>query len=313
MLEKDFKFNWTYDCEVAFETLKSALCSGPILAYPAPDDPYIVENDASNSGIGAVLSQVQEGQEWVIAYFSKTLSSSERNYCTTRRELLAIIRVVKHFHHYLYGVNFLIWTENGALTWLLNFKQPEGQIARCLQFLSSYTFQIEHRPGTCHFNADALSGRPCIVDSCKHCSGQETNEADRLALVSAMMGLAHPINCHEKSTCISGLLDIQIRKAQMENATISLILKWKQVNYPRPEWTEISHLDPVVKSYVGSWQTLRVQNGVLYRKVHDPSQTNRLQLNLPISLRSMVTESLHSDITSGHLGVTRGSHIPWEE
>ena len=68
LLEKDFKFNWTHDCEVAFETLKSALCIAPVLAYPTLDDPYILDTDASNSGIGAILSQVQGGQERVIAY-----------------------------------------------------------------------------------------------------------------------------------------------------------------------------------------------------------------------------------------------------
>ena len=85
------KFSWTGECNDAFTELKSRLASAPILTYPDIEQDFILDTDASGVGIGAILSQKQGGQEKVIAYFSKVLSKSERNYCVTRRELLAIV------------------------------------------------------------------------------------------------------------------------------------------------------------------------------------------------------------------------------
>ncbi|KAG8172455.1 hypothetical protein JTE90_004429 [Oedothorax gibbosus] len=129
LTEKQQKFTWTPECDEAFDHLKSVLTSAPILAYPEPDKMFILDTDASKEGIGAVLSQEVDGKERVIAYFSKSLSKPERNYCVTRKELLAIVKAVEHFHHYLYGRRFLVKTDHASLTWLLNFKFPEGQIA----------------------------------------------------------------------------------------------------------------------------------------------------------------------------------------
>lgn len=79
----------------------------------------------------------------------------------TRRELLAVVEGIKHFHHYLYGQHFSVRTDHGALNWLMQFKNPEGQMARWLEVLSVYDFSISHRPGKSHGNADGLSRRPC--------------------------------------------------------------------------------------------------------------------------------------------------------
>ncbi|GBL76562.1 Retrovirus-related Pol polyprotein from transposon 297 [Araneus ventricosus] len=133
---------------------------------------FILDTDASNEGIGAVLSQNIGNEERAIAYFSKSLGKPERNYCVTRKELLAIVKSIEHFHHYLFGQEFLLLTDHASLIWLLNFKEPEGQIARWIQRLQEYDFEIQHRKGSSHGNADALSRRPCR-ESCKHCSNAE--------------------------------------------------------------------------------------------------------------------------------------------
>ena len=104
---------------------------------------------------------MQDGHERVIDYASRALSKSERRYCVTRKELLAIVHFVKYFRHYLYGRKFLVRTDHGALRWLFNFKSPEGQVARWLEILSSFDFTIEHRAGRNRGNADALSRNPC--------------------------------------------------------------------------------------------------------------------------------------------------------
>ena len=160
-------FEWSTETETAFQALKEALCTAPVLVYPHPGEKFIVDTDASNVGIG-VLSQVQDVSERVIAYFSKTLSKAERNYCVTRRELLAIVKTLECFHKYLYGQEFHLRTDHSALTWLLSFRNLEGRTARSIQRLQEYSFTSEHRQGIRHTNADALSKRPC-PEGCSHC------------------------------------------------------------------------------------------------------------------------------------------------
>ena len=161
LTEKGRQFAWTTECQEAFELLKSHLINSPILAHPDFTVPFILDTDASDQAIGAVLSQNIGGRQCVIAYASRTLTKCERRYCVTRKELLAVVHFVKHFKHYLYGKEFLIRSDHGSLRWLFKFKNPEGQLARWLETLSAFKFQIEHRPGVQHRNADALSRVPC--------------------------------------------------------------------------------------------------------------------------------------------------------
>ena len=112
----------------------------------------------------------------MISYFSHRLSKAESNYCVTRRELLAVIKALRKFHHYLYGRPFTRRTDHAALCWLLNFKCPDGQTARWLQELQQYSFTVEHRHGLKHNNVDALSRHPSLRDDGKHCHRLEAKE-----------------------------------------------------------------------------------------------------------------------------------------
>lgn len=85
------------------------------------------------------MSQVGPEGEKVVAYFSKTFNKAERRYCVTRRELLAIVRTISHFKYYIYGLPFMVRTDNPALQWLMSFREPEGQIARWLEELVLYS------------------------------------------------------------------------------------------------------------------------------------------------------------------------------
>ena len=127
-----------------------------------------VDTDAPDHEIGAVFSQLQEGVERPIAFTSRTLYKSERNYCVTRRELLAIVEFVKQHQHYLQGARFCIRTDHAPLRSVMNAKDPEGQLARWIEFLSTFDFEIQYRVGERHQNADALSRRPCN-DDCRWC------------------------------------------------------------------------------------------------------------------------------------------------
>jgi len=160
----------------------------PVLAYPDPALEYILNTDASDQNVGAVLSQVQEGREVVVAYYSKSLSPTERNYCTTRKELLAVIKSVKHFRPYLYDRWFRLRTDHASLIWLCKRAEPSSQVARWLEILAEFSYRIKHRPGKKHGNADRLSRRP--DGGCKQCLNIERRDGGPPR--SELETLAHP-------------------------------------------------------------------------------------------------------------------------
>ena len=172
---KEVPWEWDAAAQEAFEKLKEGLVTAPVLGYPDPAVKYILDTDASTVGVGAVLSQIQEGNERVIAYYSKTLSPAERNYCVTRWELLAVIKAVKHFRPYLYGQTFRLRTDHASLHWLCRRKEPSCQVARWLEILAEFPYQIEHRAGPKHGNADGLSRRGWCED-CKQCQSIEQRD-----------------------------------------------------------------------------------------------------------------------------------------
>lgn len=149
----------------SFEELKKTITTAPVLAYPSADEMFILDTDASNSSIGATLSQLQKGDEKPIAYASKCLGPTQQKYCVTRRELLAVVAFCHHYKHYLLGRHFLLRMDHSSLTWLFQFKSPQGQLARWLEELAQYNFTIRHRPGKSHGNADPLSRIP-TADKC---------------------------------------------------------------------------------------------------------------------------------------------------
>ena len=168
LTEKGKIFSWSVDCQNAFERLKHCLTTAPVLAHPDFTKSFILDTDASGTAIGAVLSQVQDGREKVIAFPSRSLTKAKRKYCVTRKELLDVVHFTKYFKHYLSGKQFLVRTDHSSLQWLLNFKNPEGQMARWLEVLASFDMVVQHRPGKKHAIADALSRLPC--KQCNHCN-----------------------------------------------------------------------------------------------------------------------------------------------
>ena len=150
--QKDF--TWTDSCQEAFEQLQDALVTAPVLTYPHLKYRYTLDTDASNCTIGAVLSQDGGQGEQVIAYGSHVLTKSKHNgshvltkskcnYCTTRKELLAVVHFVQYFKHYLLGQRFLLRTDHGSLRWLFNFRKPEGQTAHWLHETRVFRFRYQ--------------------------------------------------------------------------------------------------------------------------------------------------------------------------
>ncbi|GBM31585.1 Transposon Ty3-G Gag-Pol polyprotein, partial [Araneus ventricosus] len=295
LTEAKSNFIWTEECEKSFNSLKQALTSSPILTYPRTDKDFILDTDASNEGIGAVLSQNIGNEERVIAYFSKSLGKPERNYCVTRKELLAIVKSIEHFHHYLYGRKFLLRTDHASLRWLLNFKEPEGQIARWIQRLQEYDFEIQHRKGTSHENADALSRRPC-TESCKHCTNAEKKLGMEIDISVKVLTTA---SVDPWSSC-------EIQKAQLEDPNIKPILEKKLNSADRPSWQEIAPESPATKRYWALWDSLHLKDGVLYRRWEsDNGSSCRWQLILPKSRIPEVLRETHDSASGGHFGVMK--------
>lgn len=304
MTNKDVKFKWTDEYQVAFDKLKLVLKSAPILTFQDFNAPFILDTDASDSAIGAVLSQNQGGAEKVIAYASRTLSKSERKYCVTKKELFAVVSFVKYLRH-LYERKFLIRTDHGSLRWLLNFKQPEAQLARWLEILSMYDMTIEHRSGSQHRNADALSRRPC--NKCKYNPNWEMEKSKKSFSEKKTTHQVCGIETRSKETDNvhneTGIDDISLADLQKEDKEICLVKKWLLENI-KPSQTELSYGGIMTKALWEQRDILQVQDELLYRKWKDEKGT-RFQAVVPFKARRQILEYSHDHKTAGHLGVRK--------
>ncbi len=156
LLQKNKDYEWSTECDEAFQTMKDKLTSSPILVYPQMDKPFIVHSDASNRSIGAVLSQKDDdGLEHVISYASKALDKHEKNYPITEKEMLGAIYAAKQFRQYLYGQKWTLVTDHIALQYsIFNLK---GRLLHWSMLLADHDVTIMYRPGKKHQNADYLS------------------------------------------------------------------------------------------------------------------------------------------------------------
>ena len=179
LTRNDTPWHWGKTEQQAFENLKDLLTSDHVLAYPNRHGLFILDTDASLYGMGAVLSQMQDGEERVICYGSKSFSRSQEKYCTTKRELLAVVHFVTQYRSYLVGHHFVIRTDHASLLWLMNFKQSDNMYCNWIMKLEQYDYEIQHRAGDKHGNADGLSrqipigvGKHCGKPDCSHCATQ---------------------------------------------------------------------------------------------------------------------------------------------
>ena len=303
------QWKWTDQEQEAFDKLKAALCTAPVLAYPVPGAPYVLDTDASNTGIGAVLIQIIDGVEHVLGYASRSLSKTERNYCVTRKELLAVVHFVRHFRPYLYGRKFVIRTDHSSLQWLLNFKEPDGQRARWLETLSEYEYSIQHRPGKSHGNADGLSRQWC--GKCdRECEGVKVKSRFQSTGSGANPSSQASKLPDQKSKDTVRLLQVQtqwtneeLRDFQAADQHLQPLLTAVR-SQVKPGFVEEASWPPMARRYLQDWDRLTFENEVLRRRWYSPS--GQVKCHQVIATRPMITAILKAaHEAAGHFGVKR--------
>lgn len=162
LTKKDIAFYWTPECESAFQRLKELLVTAPILAYPrfGAGRSFVLETDASTTGLGAVLSQEQDDRcVHPIAYASRSLNKHERNYGISELETLGLVWAVRYFRH---GHPCTVYTNHVACLSILNAAKPSGKLDRWALTIQEMDLSIKHKPGKANTNADALSRLPAV-------------------------------------------------------------------------------------------------------------------------------------------------------
>ncbi len=148
---------WTEPCQQALTKVKAALCGGPLLHSPNFDLPFLLQTDASDGGLGAVLAQVVGGEERPVLYLNRKLSKRETRYSTVEKECLAIRWAVLTLSYYLLGREFTLCSDHAPLQWLHRMKDTNARITRWYLALQPFKFKVVHRPGAQMAVADFLS------------------------------------------------------------------------------------------------------------------------------------------------------------
>ncbi|XP_063374947.1 uncharacterized protein LOC134662604 [Cydia amplana] len=267
LTRKNIAWKWEEPQQTAFNMLKEALTTTPVLKQLDSDAPYIIKTDASNYAIGAALVQGEGEKEHPIEYASRLLTSAERNYTVTEKEALAIVWAVTKFRGYIEGTKFLTITDHQPLKWLMNLKSPTGRLARWALQLQPYDFETKYTPGRTNVVADSLSRPPCEehIDPCEICR------------------VEFDLPKREEHN---------IRDEQMKDENLRSVIKTLEEN----EGSE-NNIQSLKRGYL-------MHNGVLYRFTPDQEDDNA-KLVIPHHEVPNVLKQFHDSQTSGHYGAER--------
>ena len=306
-------FSWDQQQQQAFDMLISKLTTPPILAYADYKLPFILNIDASGDGLGAVLYQLQEGHERVIAYASRGLRASERNYPAHKLEFLCLKwSVCDKFHDYLYGNEFQVRTDNNPLTYVLSTAKLDATGHRWVAALSSYNFSISYRSGKLNSDADGLSRLPG--------NKQELfNEAVK-AICQALVVTTKPSSAAESVLITEdsgqfmdqddlpdtiGLSQIDWKAEQRSDSTISRVIDLLQVGH-KPTKCQMALEEESVYKLLREWDKLILKDDILYRQSQLYGE-NVTQLVLPVAYHDLALTGYHDD--AGHQGRDRTGYL----
>jgi RNase H-like domain found in reverse transcriptase len=163
LTKKDKKFEWTTECQEAFDTMKKRFKEEPVLLMPDQSKPFQIESDALKVATGVVLTQLDSnGDRHPVAFLSKTFFETERKYEIYDRELLGIIRALKEWRHYIQGSGHttIVYSDHKNLTYFRTAQKLNDRQARWSLYLSGFDLKLIHLPGTKMVQSNALSRRP---------------------------------------------------------------------------------------------------------------------------------------------------------
>ena len=324
LMKKGVTWEWTDECEEVFEGLKAELISKPILALPTDDGTCVFDSDASDFGLGAVLSQTQNGEERVIAFASRTLSKPELKYEVTRKELLAVVFGLKQFRQYLLGRHIILRTDNAALSWLRRTPEPMPQLARWLTLIEQYDYEVQHREGKRHGNADGLSRRPVTKEVRINGGGEaatETEDSENLGpeeLLWKIRVLEKPeyevhakvrepshegSDPQEEGTLLEREDVESLQERQKAHKELGRLISLRLTQNEAPEFKDLSMESEVTKKLCLQWKNLEIHNGLVYRKLLSQrgGEPGALQLLVP---RGDVKDVLRQSHI-GHFGIRK--------
>ena len=328
-----FQEKWTDECTTSFETLRKKLISAPILGYPDFLLPFILEIDASHDGLGAILSQDQDGCRVVLAYASRSLHGAECNmdrYSSMKLELLAMKWAISEkFRDLLIGAKFTVYTDNNLLSYFLSTTKLGATETRWAAELAIFNYEIKYRSGSSNRNADALSRKEQSVSDhdvqlemmsavvvndtlSSHLGSaklpEELQKLIRKTLPDVCMEALQTRSQDTSPAVAINLPEIPLEKlikAQEEDEYIGKVLKyWKQRK--RPTRQQLSRESRPTKKLLKHWGQFKEERGLLYRVCHLDGE-DVLQFVLPVSLQNKILESLHDDM--GHQGVQKTTSL----
>lgn len=306
--KQDFGSAWTPQCEESFEALKAKLVSAPVLAYADFSRPFILEIDASHSGLGAVLSQEVERSVRPIAYASRGLRPTERNmanYSSMKLEFLALKwAMTEKFREYLLGHKCVIFTDNNPLSHLQSAKLGATEHRWAAQ-IAAFDFEIKYRSGRSNKNADALS-RQYVSGSSLAEQGLTGTSVPALLQQAAPPFLAAPVTQSMVSALpFHSLSDIRLLQ-KSDPLLKEVLVFWRRQVRPTPD--ERRHVSKPALALLRQWDRLVEEDGVLYRRVFcsDGGEEN-LQLILPALLKQETLKQLHHE--HGHQGMDRTTEL----
>lgn len=315
-----FGERWDESCTEAFQQIIHCLTHAPVLAYANPQKPYILHVDASLKGLGAVLYQEYPEGLRPVAFASRKLTDSERNYPIHQLEFLALKwAVVDKLHEYLYGARFTVRTDNNPLTYLLSTAKLNAVGHRWLAALSTYEFDVQYRPGRHNVDADLLSRVEPAEDNTEEWVTLSQSGVKAICKrVCTPESLTCPVRCVDQlgasplcvpeiyayptrleSECLKQMSKQDLRKAQEEDLMIGSAIQAVK----HGAWPEHEPASPECSQLKREMGKLTMKDGLLHRLSKRSSGEAVAQLVLPKEFREMVLRSMHDDL--GHLGVER--------